>query len=316
MILKKSKSRIPQVGIFKLFGDNEVVLTALLGYLLAINEAFCFEICKPYIGKAKFDFSNVEIAREVIRKDNKRKDRTDIEIKQNEDFAIIFEAKINISLPNKVQIDTYLNRLEEYSANNKKLVLLVGNADLMNKALKNYYFEDTEIKNNIEILDWSQINSIVLNFLKKYKPINRTYFTDFLNFINQDYYMKSYQEEVMIIGINEKFRYDEKAYEPIRGSTSANAVFEKRLYQASENKLKYVLYLAFRYNGKLSHFSKVARQEYIGDQNLMIFHLDKIIKIPDNLTRKVPFGYHEGIQHTTIQKVFDPDLVEFKELIK
>lgn len=315
MLLKKSESSLPQIGIFKLFGDNEVILTALLSYLLSIDETFCFEVCKPFIGKAKFEFLNLEISREVVRKENKNKDRTDIEVKQNEDFAIIFEAKIDNFLPSKRQIDAYIERLQEYSAGNKKLVLLVGSAELMNKAIRNYYSENDETKNKIEILEWAQINSIVLNHLKKFRPINRTYFTDFLNFINQDYYMKSYQEEVMIIGINERFRYDENAYEAIRGLTSANAVFEKRLYQASENKLKYVLYLAFRYNGKLSHFAKVGRQEYIGEQNLMIFHLDKILQIPEHLTRKVSYGYRQGIHHSSIQKIFDPELIEFKELL-
>ncbi len=311
--LKSSGDTHPEISVFTLFGNKEPVATSLLAYLLACNESFFIELLRSLPKKPRNpDFSRTMILREHISPSISSKDRTDIEIISDGHFHIIFEAKIGNSIPSKQQCNNYLVRLNQATSPFVSLVLLVNDSESCLRQLEEYAQDKSFPSDRIQILEWSRVRNILLRLIKKNAlGDDQTYFIEFWNFLERDYYMPSYQQEIMIVGINRRFKYGSGSYAPLIGTTSEAGVFELGIYEGTENKIKSVIYLAFRLDGIIQYFSKVRQQKYLNMR--MIFFLEKVIELP--IKRKVPYAFRQGIQHTTFQRLLDPDITEFRGLL-
>jgi len=316
VIIKKAGDSYPSETIFRLFGNNEPVLTNVLAYLLAINNTFCFEVIRPFIPKKTcLLFNDLEISRQCMASNTTSKARTDIEIVNPWNFHIIFEAKIGDTIPSFKQCRAYVDRFRRCRRKEAhKLILLVNDSRKGERARGSYVKRMPSLAGYIEILTWGEIKEIVLNLLKKgaFHSKYSVYFEDFLNFINRSYYMKSFAQEVMIVQVKDDWQYKSDAPPKLVGVTSSKAVFEKKMYAVKGAKIKSVLYLAFRYHGKLSHFARVREDQLYNDY--MIFYLDKPLEL--QIKRLVPFCFRTSVQHSTIQKLLDPAITEFKDLIE
>ena len=313
IIVKQCGDIFPAEPIYRLFGNNETVLTNLLSYLLSVNSTFCFEVLRPFIDSRRtYVFNDVEICRQRNASGICSGGKTDIEIINRYNFHIIFEAKINNGIPSLQQCTRYVKRFKKSSrTETQKLVFLVNDKDEGQRKRNEYVKAVPELDGYLEVLDWGSIQNIILRLLVLGSlREEKDYFIDFWNFMKRSYYMKSFEQEVMIVGINDTFKYSSKVLSEISGKSSKEAVFRRRIYASNGAKIKTVLYLAFRC-GKLSHFARVKEQKM--RNGYMLFFLDKILELP--VKRNVPYAYRQGIQHTTIQRLLDPDIEDFKGLI-
>jgi hypothetical protein len=309
--LKLAGDMHPEISVFTLFGNNEPVATSLLSYLLSCSESFFLELLRSLTEKPRhLKFKETKILREHISSSRSSKDRTDIELVSDNHFHIIFEAKIGNNIPSKQQCINYLTRLN--SSVFVSLVLLVNDRESCLRQVREYDQDTSFLSERIQVLDWSTVRNIILRLVKQNTLGEvQPYFIEFWNFLERDYYMHSYQQEIMIVGIKNSFIYGAGSYSDLIGKTSEAGVFELNLYEGAGDKIKSVIYLAFRLNGMLQFISRVRQQKYLN--NRMVFFLDKVITLP--VVRKVPYAYRQGIQHTTFQRLLDPDIKDFKGLL-
>jgi len=313
--LKKTGSPCPGISIFSLFGNSEPVATNILAYLLYCSEVFFYDLLRSLKNKpSQPDFKNTQILREHIPSSQSTKDRTDIELVAENKLHIIFEAKMGNNIPSKRQCEKYIARLlRNQPSVFVSLVLLVNDSKSCDKEIQRYSQDKAFRRDIIQLLEWSTVKTVLLQVIKKNIPgACQPYLIEFWKFLERDYYMRSYQQEIMIVGINNHFTYKQGSYPPLVGKNSEEGVRKLNIYEGGKGKMKSVIYIAFRLNGKLQFFAKVKEQQPINNQ--MVFFLEEIIELP--IVRKVPYGYRQGVQHTTFQKLLDPKIKDFKGLIE
>jgi hypothetical protein len=307
MIVKETNRIDPTRSIFSMFGKNEPTATASLAYVLARFPEVLNRVVHLVIPRVRIDVESVEIHKE---RHEKSSGRTDIEIVGG-NLHVIFEGKLGSGIPSYDQVAQYVQSRLSGSQRYKRLVFLVNNRRQASDSIAEYQVKDPSLKGLLATLTWADVQSAVTQSMKKDSSTHQFLLYEFWNYLKTEVKMKSFEEEVMIVGINDHFKYDKNAYPAVVGMTSAQAAFKKQLYEGG-NRLKPVLYLAFKYQGKLKHFARVQKQELVNKS--MVFHLEQLLELP--VERAVPFAFRQGMQYSSFQKLLNPELKEFRSIIE
>lgn len=308
MIVKERNRFEPTKSIFAVFGEKEPNATAALAYIIAKFPTVAKQIIHLVIPRISIDFEETEINKERYKKSS---GRTDIEI-VGEKIHLIFEGKIGIGIPTIEQTTRYVNDRFTGKQRFKKLIFLVNNKEQAEQALKTYESKNKKLSGYLDVLSWADIQSVITRTMRGEQTPHGLLLYEFWNYLKAEVKMKSFEKEVMIVLIKDNFRYDDKLYYPIRGLTSAEAVFDKQIYEGGESRVKPILYLAFKYKGGLKHIARVKKQELVNKS--MVFHLDKVLELP--IERKVPFAFRQGIQYSSFQRLLDSNRKDFRSIIE
>ncbi len=185
MIVKSTKTQRTTLSQFDLLGQDEVALSKAFAFLIGFDKDCYFEFLKFLDIRQKNTLNN--FINSDIRTERKREEgRTDIELKNSDNYHVIIECKVNGNKLSK-QRTQYLTAFDKKSK--RKVLCFVTQERDTNK----------QITEDISIINTSWLEVIELFNDKKFtdKEIVKT----FLNFVTRNYKMKNLKE-ILIQDVN------------------------------------------------------------------------------------------------------------------
>lgn len=275
--------------IFGLIGNDENSLTSSLGFLYAFCPDLLIKTLRR-LGIKGVRRSTVEKADIRLQKYTKDFGITDIEIGLKGYFKIMIEAKIGLTMPSMEQCYKYFSRFEKDE--NKYLVVL-QNPNLEN--LVNKYIKiEPKFNGILKGLYWHQIIEDAIPLLNKYNwaSVESFLLRSFIEFAKEEYYMKSYTDEIWIVPASDKPLWE--------GGFSHFDIHTKigKIYYRTDKANYWPLYIAFRKDG----FDAIQRVENIVYNKPPIEYVPDLRKVngswakePHNiweLSDPIPIGKH------------------------
>lgn len=220
------------VSPFGLLGSNENALTFALGYL--------YHSCPDFLVKTlhrigikgirKTTLKNIEVSLQTY---DRATGITDVELKLENIFMVIIEAKIGLATPNDVQCNKYIFRLDSGEYKDKLLVIL-QNPD--SSTVKN---------NNLKVLLWSEVLEDAISLFTEHGENTQEGYLlrSFATFCMEEYDMKAYTHEVWIVPGSPKPLWE--------GGLSHYDIHTKtaKIYYRNDRSTCRPLYIAFRNKG-------------------------------------------------------------------
>jgi len=149
-------------SIFDLLGRDENGLTCALGWNFSNNKNLLRIFLHKITGK---DYRCDDESSEVRLQEFGEKDRgfTDIELRIDKEMFLIVEAKIGWNLPTQDQLDKYSSRFEDYTAYDKKLVVISE----CRKEYAQQQLKKLEAKVHIDYISWREILRLIEHVYKE-----------------------------------------------------------------------------------------------------------------------------------------------------
>jgi hypothetical protein len=242
----------PVTTPFGLLGNDENALSFALGYTFAKCPRLlqCFLLQIGVGGLRRESLNGVEISLQR----HERGGITDIEISLPGKLFVIVEAKVGLSLPTLEQCLKYVPRFEGHEAAKKRLVALV--ASPAGSLLDTYGEKQANLRPLLTIFHWMDLIPECANLLTVYASTTEPgqWIRAFQQFLEQEYTMRSFTEEVWIVSTNRKPLW-------AGGMSFYDTHFNGRIYYRPSDRPthhgKRPLYIAFRVDGKVTHIQKV-----------------------------------------------------------
>lgn len=193
MIIKSANTQKTTLSQFDLLGQDEVALSKAFAFLIGYDKDCYFEFLK-YLGVKQKNSQENYISSDIITERHRNEGRTDIEIKNSNNYHIIIECKVNNNKLSK-QRTQYLDAFEK--GFNKNILCFITQERDTNK----------QITNNISIINTSWLEIIELFNAKKFTE--KEIVKSFLNFTTRNYKMKQLKEIlIQDVSIEEIERYE------------------------------------------------------------------------------------------------------------
>ncbi len=241
-------------SIFRLFGADENTLTASLAICLSRSKSLLRKLlCE--IGLKNIHGNKLEQAEITYQSHGATHvdGITDLEILVPNCLHVIVEAKIGSSIPGLSQYRKYQSRFNDSVLQNfQRLVTLVDSGDA-GKLTYNVRPEPVLHK----VITWGWFYKISQQLLRGRSDVTERYFlTQFGYFIDKEYQMKSYEEEVWVVP---------QAIKPLweKGLSFYDIALERRIYFHPEKRSrKKAIYFAPRAHGQVEYVQKILSVEY------------------------------------------------------
>lgn len=241
---------------FGLLGTDENALSFALAYT--------FQQCPPLlhwflgqIGISGVRGKTLEKARIELQSHREAgQGITDIEIRLDDYFHVIVEAKVGLAVPSLEQCQKYLTRFDDKKDPKQKLVALVESPDT--SFIKRYKKVDPRLAKLLVLFPWSDLlpECLGLVFSDSVKPESKHWVRSFYRFLDQEYRMKAFTTEVWILPV--------ETTQPLwkNGMTFWEIHQKYNVYWDSHHPTVRPLYLGFRVNGMLDGIYRVNKIEY------------------------------------------------------
>jgi len=232
-------------SFYGLLGKDERALTFALAHAFTQSPEFLGETLREVGMK---HVRRRALSRAVVKTEEFKDDRTftDIEIlcpPEYPEIHVIFEAKIGNMVPEQGQLETYLQRFKKGHGTRCLLVTLLASGD--EKEVYSYGLK------NVTCLTWAQISDLCQKVtLREQESWRKFWLEELSKFIERDYSMKSYEEEVWIVSTS--------AVNTVwsDGPTWSELPFKNKVY-FYPRKARRSIYMAFRVKGQVTHIFKI-----------------------------------------------------------
>lgn len=242
---------------FGLMGKDENALSFALGYTFQqcpeLLWRFLREIGVSGVRRSSLD--SVEIDLQRHSSDGKEGGITDIEIRLPGAFHVIIEAKIRFAVPALAQCQKYLRRLDAEKEPQQKLVAMVQSPN--DSFAAEYAATDPKLGDRLRSFHWAQFLGLCVRLLGSdaVSDPSKDWLHRFLAFLNQEYPMRAFSDEVMILPISTGIEWE--------GGMSFWEIHQKyQVYFRGIYSLDWPLYLAFRVNGTVDAIYRVTQVEH------------------------------------------------------
>lgn len=238
---------------FGLLGNDENALSFALGYTFAK----CLPLLQHFLrrigigGLRRDSLSKVEISLQR----HEHGGITDIEISLPGKLFVVVEAKIGLSIPTLDQCLKYVPRFKHQKAAKRRLVALV--ASPATSFIESYRSQCSELKPLLTAFHWMDLIPDCAQLVAKHRPTTEAgqWVRAFHRFLEQEYTMRSFTDEVWIVSANTQPLWD-------KGMSFYDTHTKGRIYYCKGVHAKRPLYIAFRVHGHVSAIQRVLRVEH------------------------------------------------------
>ena len=275
-------------SVFRIQGDDENALTGALAQCIAHSESLLRAVLRNVGIK---NLRKHRLQSTCIFYQRHAKDRiegiTDIEIEIPGMLHVIIEAKIKAAVPTFQQCRKYLRRFNP-TVPQERLAVLVDAADA--GIIDEYRSRNTSFENLLEPLLWASIYDEAQQILRRSRnDVEKYLLSEFCSFVEEEYYMKSFEEEVWVVPVSTRPLWQEglSFYDiPLRHKIYFHPVKRSR---------RKAIYFARRAFGRVVHVQRILKIEYNKEprqyipelstfpwssQPYTIFHLGEPVKLP------------------------------------
>lgn len=244
-------------SIYSINGSNENALTAALSICLSKSTNFLKAVLKllDIKGICEQDYELIDVYYQKFGL-NSAEGITDIELFMKYKFHVIIEAKIGASFPTLNQCTKYIPRFNSEVPNkNKILALLLDSADT--GIIRTYLKEQPALKGYLKPLLWANLYDIAQYLVRSTKSKTEEFLlSELCYFIEEEYYMKSYEEEVWIVPLG-----TEQLWEG--GLSFFDIPIQKKIYfHPKDRTRRRAIYFAPRAYGQVQYVQKILGIEY------------------------------------------------------
>jgi hypothetical protein len=172
---------------FGLRGRDENALTFAMGYALSQSPSFLQAVLRA-AGLGGLSRNSLERADiHLQRRGHGKTGITDVEIVVDKLRHVIIEAKVGLAMPTPDQIAKYLERLQETSAKQKRLVVLTDQPTDAAKPLVSQL--SSASKDLVTALQWCDVQDAAARVLhtKECGRAERPWLRNFVRFVEEDY---------------------------------------------------------------------------------------------------------------------------------
>jgi hypothetical protein len=186
--------------------------------------------------------------------EDQRKGISDIEIEIPGKLHVIIEAKIRAAFPELEQCQKYLPRLDTDVASHC-LAILLDAADI--GIIADYESRELAFKSILRALLWANIHKHAQRIFRTTQDSIENYLlSNLCSFIEGEYYMKSFEEEVWIVPISTKPLWG-------NGISFYDIPLKHKIYfHPAKRSRKRAIYFAPRAYGQVKHVQKILKVEY------------------------------------------------------
>ena len=212
---------------------------------------------------------------------------TDIEIEIPGRIHVIIEAKIRAAFPDFKQCQKYLGRFNTATPQ-KRLSLLIDAADI--GIIDEYRARNPSFKGLLVPLLWANIYDDAQLILRRSRDsVERYLLSELCSFIEEEYYMRSFEEEVWVVPLGIKPLWQ-------GGLSFYDIPLQHKIYfHPTRRSRRKAIYFAPRAFGRVQHVQRILKieynktpQQYIsqlskmpwGSGSCTIFHLSEPVKLP------------------------------------
>lgn len=240
----------PVTTPFGLLGRDENALSFALGYTFAKCPRLLRHFLR-HIGVGGLQGESLNEV-EITLQRHEHGGITDVEISLPGKLFVVVEAKVGLSLPTLEQCLKYLPRFERNKASRQRLVALV--ASPATSLLDKYRSQNRTLKTLLTAFHWMDLIPDCIRMLREYPATTEPglWIRSFQQFLEQEYEMKAFTEEVWIVSASTKPLWPNG-----KSFYDTHAKGRIRIYYRKDCHNKRPLYMAFRVGGKVTHIQKV-----------------------------------------------------------
>ena len=281
-------NRKQAASVFRIQGDDENALTGALAQCIAYSENLLRAVLRN-VGIKNLRKHRIQSARIFYQRHAKNRTEgiTDIEIEIPGMLHVIIEAKIKAGAPTLRQCQKYLKRFNP-GVPQKRLAPLVDASDV--GIIDEYRFRDTSFENLLEPLLWASIYDEAQRILRRSRnDVEKYLLSEFCSFVEGEYYMKSFEEEVWVVPLSTAPLWQE-------GLSRYHIPLRHQIYfHPAKRTRRKAIYFAPRAFGRVAHVQRILKIEYNKEpkqyipelsrfswssQPYTIFHLGEPVKLP------------------------------------
>ena len=236
---------------FGLLGNDENALTAALAYCMSRDIAFLRQILR-LAGVQPVRDGALQAAQIRVQR-HREHGITDIDVLLGKHWHIIFEAKIGLSVPSAEQVQRYLRILDSSRVIQTCLVLVlaVDSADVLHRLRRDLGTHRTPVG----AIFWADLSTAARATARRTTAVASSDLRDFARFMEDEYYMRAYTNEVWIVAANTTPLWPS-------GLSFVDTHLQGRIYYRTNRPAVRPLYLALRFDGQVRAVQKVLGVEH------------------------------------------------------
>lgn len=238
---------------FGILGTDENSLTFALGYTMQQCPRL-LQMFLSAIGLKGIRIASLQHAK-IHLQTHRAEGITDIEVILPGRFHVIIEAKVGLNIPSLEQCRRYIKTLKSSTAKECRLVMLVD-ADTA-QTLEVYRGKDEVLDQFLVGFRWVEFFDMRPGLFKKLSPNHNEgrWVRAFFEFLDGEFQMKSYTEEVWIVPASTKPLWE-------GGWSLYDTHVKGKIYYRTTRIKQRPLYIALRANGQVKALQRVLRVEY------------------------------------------------------
>lgn len=263
----------PAGSVFRIVGDDENALTSALAQCIVYSEGLLRAVLRN-VGLKNVRARSLESACVFYQRhaEDRREGITDIEVTIPGILHVIIEAKIKSAFPDIEQCQKYLERFDP-AIPQHRLAVLLDAADA--GVVEQYRSRDASFEGLLVPLLWADIYDEAQRILRRsHDTVEQYLLSEFCSFVEGEYYMKSFEEEVWVVPLNTKPLWQ-------GGLSRYDIPLQRRIYfHPAKRTRRKAIYFAPRAFGEVKHVQRILKIEYNKKPRQFISELNDLQRFP------------------------------------